>query len=90
MKYKDDRTTEEQSTHNVLITATDKCNWHLPYGSNKCAWACRPEDADVVWRWVLGRSDMKYVNVTHGEWKPRNAGAVHIYRVGPNHPALNQ
>lgn len=91
MIYIDDRTPEQQQTHNWLITATDSfmSGWGLAKGGkSRCAWACRPEHAAQVEKWVLNRDEMKYVSATNKPWKPRNAAHVHIYVVESGHPAL--
>lgn len=88
----DDRTKEQKSTHIYLVTATDKfmSGWGLASGgASKVAWACETwEHAATVYKWVQGRSDMKYVNITSGKWYPK-AAHVHIYVVDENHPGLN-
>tara|TARA_R110000803_G_scaffold35405_8_gene76601 strand:- start:2987 stop:3268 length:282 start_codon:yes stop_codon:yes gene_type:complete len=93
MKYVDDRNEQQQETHNILITATDKCmsGWGgAAGGASKCAWACDSHaKADKLLDWVENRSDMKYVNIHYrNNWKPRNAAHVHIYVVEDTHPAL--
>ena len=88
----DDRTPEQRTTHNWLITATDRfmSGWGgARGGASKVAWACKPEHAGHVLDWVQSRSDMKYVNSTTGKWYPR-AAHVHIYVVDDEHPALEQ
>lgn len=92
MEIVDDRTAEQKSTHQTLITATDKflSGWGGAKGGlSKCAWACdTPEKADKIFGWVNNRTDMKYVNIHYrNEWKPI-AAHVHIYVVEDNHPAL--
>lgn len=93
MKLVDDRTDDQKLTHTVLITATDKfmTGWgEAAQGLSKCAWACtRSQDWEKVYKWVKARKEMKYVNVTFNNWKPRNAAHVHIYVVNENHPSLN-
>ena len=91
MERQDDRTTEQKTTHTWLVTATDRfmSGWgKAKNGLSKCAWACKYEHLDKVEAWVKGRSEMKYVNVVHGKWYPRNAAHVHIYVVNENHRAL--
>lgn len=91
MQFIDDRTEEQKRTHNVLITATDTfmSGWgHAKGGKSKCAWACTPDHWEKVYNWVESRPEMKYVNVTTKQWRPRNAKHVHIYVVGENHPSL--
>lgn len=91
MIRQDDRTKEQKKTHTVLITATDKflSGWGEAQGGlSKCAWACRPEHADRVYKWVSNRGDMKYVNWHYNNWYPSNAKHVHIYVVEETHPAL--
>jgi len=89
----DDRTGGQKKTHRCLITATDRfmSGWGMAKGgASKCAWACRPEDAEKVLAWVDSRSDMKYVAYRGPKdrpWYPR-AAHVHIYVVTEGHPAL--
>lgn len=56
-------------------------------GSSVAGWACRPEVAHIVERWVRNRRDMTRVRYL-GD-RPRGAH-VHIYVVEPGHPALRQ
>ena len=87
----DDRTKEEKKTHTWLVTATDRfmSNWgEAKDGLSKCAWACKPEHVDKVFKWVSNRDEMRYVNCTNNKWYPR-AAHVHIYVVKENHPALD-
>ena len=92
MVINDERTTEQQETHNILVTATDRfmSGWGLAEGGNsKCAWACdSPEKADKVFDWVSNRGDMKYVNIHYNRWTPSNATHVSIFLVEDSHPAL--
>jgi hypothetical protein len=87
----DDRTKEQKKTHRWLVTATDKfmSGWGpCRNGVSKCAWACETRtDALKVYIWVKSRKEMKYVNITGKEWRPR-AAHVHIYVAGPKHPAF--
>lgn len=67
MTIEDDRTEAEKKTHTVIIAMTDSfmSGWGRA-GSNGVSyagWAAKPEDADVVERWVRGRSDAKRVRV---------------------------
>ncbi len=88
----DDRTPKQMKTHTALITATDRMlsGWGgAKNGLSKCAWACRPQHLDKVYRWVQDRTDLKHVNVNlSGRWYPK-AAHVHIYAVEEGHPALN-
>ena len=93
MIYQDDRTPEQQKTHTILITATDKfmSGWGMAsQGNSKVAWACtRNQDWGKLMDWVENRSEMKYVNVNFsGKWRPKNAAHVHIYVVNDDHPGL--
>ena len=88
----DDRTAEEMRTHTYLVTATDRfmSGWgKCRDGVSKCAWACKPEDWNKVFKWVSDRGEMRYVNQVTGKWYPRNAKHVHIYVVHEDHPSLN-
>ena len=91
--YKDDRTPEQRKTHTCLVTATDRfmSGWGgAEGGASKCAWACDSHSAACkVYAWVKARGEMRYVKLhAWGEsWRPR-AAHVHVYVVGPTHPAL--
>jgi len=91
--YRDDRTEKQRRTHTVLIAGTDKVlsGWGLAAnGTSYAAWACRPQDAYKVERWVRQRSDMLRVRVVSDPWRPcrRPGDNAHIYVVTDNHPAL--
>lgn len=84
----DDRTPEQKATHPIVIGGTDPflSGWgKASEGTSVAGWACRSEDEYKVWNWVQRRGDMKRVRYL-GE-RPR-AEHVHIYVVGPEHPAL--
>ncbi len=88
----DDRSFEQQKTHTILITATDKfmSGWGEAKGGNsKCAWACRPDqDWQRVYEWVKSREEMRRVGIKNGgTWYP-NAAHSHVYVVEDGHPAL--
>ena len=90
MITQDDRTPEEVKTHHVLIAATDRfmSGWGgARGGASMCAWACRPEDAPSVWRWVSRREEMLRVREVGYDWNPRAAHS-HVYVVHEGHPAL--
>jgi len=93
MQINDERSTEQKKTHNILVTATDRfmSGWGLADGgSSKCAWACDSvKKAEKVFNWVKKRSEMKYVNIQHKKWNPKNAAHVSVYLVGDSHPALS-
>ena len=91
MIRQDDRTQEQKKTHIALVTATDKflSGWgEAKGGLSKCAWACKPEHFDKVFKWVSNRTDMKYVSYHVNNWYPKNYEHLHIYVVEENHPAL--
>lgn len=91
MIRKDDRTDEQRGTHTVLIGGYDSfmSGWGEAKGGNSCAcWACRPEHAKQVERWVSSRSDMRRVAKRPENWRPSNCKHLHIYVVGDNHPAI--
>jgi hypothetical protein len=91
MIFNDDRTPEQKKTHYVLIAATDSfmSGWgKAKNGTSYCAWACKPQDADKVWRWVNNRREMKRVRRVAETWKPRGEGHTQIYVVDDNHPAI--
>ena len=94
--YEDDRTPEQKQSHTVLIAGTDSfmSGWGMAEGgASMCAWACRPEHASKVERWVRSRGDMKQVRQVSDPWRP-NAAHTHIYVVPDptpeyRHPALD-
>jgi len=92
MIRQDDRNAEQMKTHNVLVAATDSflSGWgQASGGASVCAWACKPEHADQVEKWVRNRSDMKRVRIVGNNWRPRNAAHCHVYVVDDSHPALH-
>jgi len=90
MQLQDDRTDEQKKTHTVLIGGKDKCmsGWGKAKGGISYAfWACKPEHADQVERWIRKRGDLfsiHYRNCT----LPAGRGHCHIYVVNENHLAL--
>jgi hypothetical protein len=91
MQFIDDRTPEEKISHSVLITARDifLSSWGPKENHpSRCAWACKPEHADQVYKWVSSREDMRYVNYVSASWRPKGKGHTHVYVVNDNHPAL--
>ncbi len=76
----------QRKLYSVLITATDRVMSR--WGKSKFAWACLPEDAQTVFNWVKGRTDMQYVSIARNDWYPR-AAHVHIYVVTEDHPSLH-
>jgi len=90
MIYQDDRTTEQKNTHSVIVAMTDTfmSGWgKAENGTSYAGWACKPEDADKVERWVRSRSDASRVRVVGSNWRPRGKGHTHIYVVTDTHPA---
>ncbi len=87
MILQDDRTPEQMATHTVVIGGTDKfmSGWGLARGGTSVAgWACTPEDATEVYKWVEDRKDLKRVRYLG---RNANAAHVHIYVVTEDHPA---
>lgn len=91
MITKDDRTDEQKQDLCVLVVGTDSfmSGWGMAEGgASVAAWACTPDDAYRVERWVRNRGDMKRVRVVSAKgYRPRNARHFHIYAAGPGHPA---
>lgn len=91
----DDRTDEQRQTHSVLIVGDDGFMTRLGYGcglvgksgKSRAAWACRPEDADAVERWVRGRGDLSRVRRAARAYAKRG-DHIHIYVVTDEHPSL--
>jgi len=89
MEYVDERTPEECETHTTVVVMTDSfLSGRWAEGPSYAGWACRPEDADDVHRWVSARSDAKRVRVVGRGYRPRGPGHCHVYVVGEWHPAL--
>ena len=89
--FVDDRTQACTATLTVLIAGTDKfLSGHgLARGGRSIAiWACRPEDAATVERWVASRSDMSRVRKVRADYRGKKTDHVHVYCVHDNHPAL--
>lgn len=93
----DDRTEEQRQTHSVLIVGDDdfmtrwghSCGKVGRSGKSRAAWACRPEDADTVEKWVRSRGDMKRVRRAARAYAKRG-DHIHIYLVGEQHIALGK
>lgn len=87
--WKDDRSEEQMKTHTVIVAARDTSSFAVSrtkrYGGCTSAWACRPEDADLLFDYVRSRSEMKRVRFTTAERLERIKGMVHIYVGLPGH-----
>ena len=90
----DDRTQDERLTHTILISCYDPIMSRWPTMAkfrSYAVWACRPEDADTVFKWVKNRSDMKRVKFhDNGIFFPKGRSHVHVYVVRDGHPAIRQ
>jgi len=93
MKMVDDRTEEQKERLTAVVIARD--SWMSGWGgaqggASYAGWACRPEDADEVFDWVVARSEMKGVEIAAGNFRPEDPDCVHchIYAVESGHPAL--
>lgn len=89
MQFQDDRTEEQRWTHTVLVGGRDRCmsGWGKARGGSSWAfWACEPDAADAVERWVKSRGDIERI----GRDLPgrRSRGHCHTYVVTNDHPAL--
>lgn len=102
-EIEDDRDDAERRTHRHLVAGRDSflSGWGgAEGGASIAAWACEPGDADRVFRWVKGRSDMRRVKLLDERagfggfvlWRAHYAGLrhVHIYVVNAGHPALRE
>lgn len=92
MTRKDDRTTEERSTHTIAVAMTDSfmSGWGgARGGSSVAAWAFDPRttsESDLL-AWVERRGDSRRVRVVSlAGYRPRCAH-LHIYAVHPGHPS---
>jgi len=95
VKIQDDRIEGcARLSHTVLIAALDKfmSGWGKATGGKSYAvWACKPEHADAVEKWVESRDEMKSVKRVGPEWLPSGEnGHCHIYVVNDGHPSLVQ
>ena len=95
MKLVDERTAEQQKSHNWLVIGTDSfmSGWGGASGGLSYAvWACEGKDLDKVESWVESRSDMKRVRVSNEsnrKYRPGKACAhCHIYVVTNDHPSV--
>lgn len=93
----DDRTDDQRQTHSVLIVGDDgfmtrwghQCGTVGKSGKSRAAWACRPEDADAVERWVRGRGDLSRVRRAVRAYAKRG-DHIHIYVVTDDHVSLEK
>ena len=86
MKIVDDRR-PEQKQNTVLVVAKDNflSGWgQAAKGNSIAAWACKPEDAKKVEKWVSNRTDMQNVRIENGDYVPKNAAHYHIYNADMN------
>lgn len=94
MIRQDDRTPEQRVTHRWGVVARDRfmSGWGgAAGGASRCAWAVGDGlDLNAVERWVLARSEMRYVNVVDlNRYRPPCGTAhFHVYVVNDGHPAL--
>jgi hypothetical protein len=88
----DRRTPAEKTSHPVIILATDKflSGWgHASNGASYAGWACRPEHAPRVERWVRARREMIRVREVGPGYRPGpHCAHLSIYVVNDGHPAL--
>jgi len=89
----DDRTHAELQTHPIVWLGTDPImsGWGAAEGGASYAgWACRPEDAHLVERWVRARGDLLRVREAGPGYRPstNHCSHCHVYVVGPDHLAL--
>ena len=92
MKYVDDRTKEQKTTHQVIVAATDSAlsGWgEAEGGVSYCGWACLPEDVPEMEKWVRARPEMKRVRIVGSNWRPTGHGHCHIYVATEKHRAFN-
>lgn len=91
MEIEDDRKGTQQSRLSVLIGGKDSfmSGWGRASrgGISYAYWACSPEDAETVERWVRSRGD---IDVSCRDEPPqgRRGDHCHIYCVESTHPAL--
>lgn len=91
----DDRTPEQRQTHTVLIVGDDgfmtrwghHCGMVGKSGKSRAAWACTPDKADAVERWVRARGDLKRVRRAVRVY-PKRGDHIHVYVVTDDHVSL--
>ena len=90
--FEDDRTEQERETHTVFYGGIDQfmSGWGKAPELSRAYWACRPEDADRVRRWVLSRGDIKKVGCPPSVHPPvhKDLNHTHVYVVRDGHRAL--
>jgi len=83
MQLQDDRTPEQHRKPHIIILMTDRClsGWGKTNGGPSYAgWACTPDAAPGVERWVRSRSDAMRVRVVGRDYRPPSImGHCHIY-----------
>jgi hypothetical protein len=91
--FVDDRTQACMATLTVLIAGTDKVlsgSGLARNGRSIAIWACKPEDAATVERWVASRTDMSRVRKVRADFRGKKTDHVHVYCVHADHPALGK
>lgn len=91
MKIKDDREGIQRSRLSVLVGGKDKfmSGWGgARKGISYAYWACEPDDAETVERWVRSRSDIRSIGRRAKPPQGTTHDHCHIYCVTPTHPAL--
>lgn len=92
MIVEDERSEREKFDLTTGIAATDAflSGWGCAKnGVSYVVWACKPEDADRVFRWVKNRPEMKRVRIVDLKtYRPRGPGHCSIYAVREGHRAL--
>jgi hypothetical protein len=91
MKFFDDRTPEEKTTHPIIVVGTDSfmSGWgEAKGGVSYAGWACRHDDVDRVKSWVSSRPEMKRVRIVGNSWRPKGVGHTQVYVVHDDHPSL--
>ena len=86
--YKDDRTDEQKNTHTTIIGGRDSfmTTWgrevgRIPSdGASYAFWACKPEDAKNMRKWIAARGDLSGVKTYHNKFPKKNTSDhCHIY-----------
>lgn len=57
-------------------------------GKSYAAWACKPEYAQNVLKWVNERPEMKHVRIVRPDYRPYRFAHMSIYVVDSNHPSI--
>ena len=83
MKFVDDRTEEQKTTHTTIVIGTDSfmSGWgEARDGFSYAGWACKESEINACESMVRSRKEMKRVRIVGGNYRtPSGPGHCHIY-----------